>query len=104
MKHQRKEIVANEQDGVASALERCCELAKEICARLREKEPGTLDIGALAQFRVALECASLVLDRAEANTEKKPVTASSPNPIPPPTNRRRLRVLKFGQSGERPER
>ena len=82
MKHQRKEIVANEQDGVASALERCCELAKELCARLCEKEPGTLDIGALAQFRVALECASLVLDRAEANTEKKPVTASSPNRPP----------------------
>jgi hypothetical protein len=101
LKRQRKEIVAKEQDGVASALERCCELAKEICARLREKEPGTLDIGALAQFRVALECASLVLDRAEANTEKKPVTASSPNPLPPPE---RLRVLKFGQSGERPER
>jgi hypothetical protein len=83
MKRQRKEIVAKEQEGVASALERCCELAKELCARLREKEPGTLDIGALAQFRVALECASLVLDRAEANTEKKPVTASS-NPLPPP--------------------
>jgi hypothetical protein len=45
MKRQRKEIVAKEQEGVASALERCCELAKELCARLREKEPGTLDRG-----------------------------------------------------------
>jgi hypothetical protein len=50
LKRQRKVIVAKEQDGVASALERCCEHAKELCATLREKEPGTLDIGALAQL------------------------------------------------------
>ena len=105
MKHQRKEIVANEQDGVASALERCCELAEEICARLREKEPGMLDIGALAQFsrsprmRFAGIGPSRGKHRKEAGHRLPPQSSSA--------SRRTdgaFGFLKLSQSGERPER
>jgi hypothetical protein len=67
LKRQRKEIVAKEQDGVASALGRCCELAKEICARLREKGPGTL---VAAGRQVPLFCAPLLLLRARIRSRR----------------------------------
>jgi hypothetical protein len=59
----RKEIVAKEQNGTASALERCRPLAEQIRAEVREKEPEGLDTLALAEFLVALQgAAAVVLD------------------------------------------
>jgi hypothetical protein len=84
----RKEIVAREQNGAAGALKRCCVLAEQIRAEVREKEPEGLDTKALAEFLIALQrAASAVLD-----WETSIVTATpSPNPPPPPTSPRARR-------------
>ena len=49
-----------EQEGAAAALDRCRELAREICVKLQSKKPGRLDTRALAEFQVALERAASV--------------------------------------------
>jgi hypothetical protein len=49
-----------EQNGVAPALERCRELAEEICEKLQTKKASRLDTRALAEFQVALERAASV--------------------------------------------
>jgi len=77
----RKEIVAREQNGAASALERCRVLAEQIRAEVREKEPEGLDTRALAEFLAALQrAASVVLDGAASTVAAAP----SPNPPRPP--------------------
>jgi hypothetical protein len=65
-----KALCSIEQNGAAAALERCRELAEQICAELRAKKPGRLDTRALAEFQVAIERAACVLNeqlRAEIN-------------------------------------
>jgi hypothetical protein len=79
----RKEIVAKEQNGTASALERCRPLAEQIRAEVREKEPEGLDTLALAEFLVALQgAAAVVLDGSTVTA------APSPNPPPHPDEQR----------------
>jgi hypothetical protein len=75
-----------EQNGVAGALERCRVLAEQIRAGVRDKEPEGLDVQALAEFLVALQCAaSVVSDLARLeNSGKEGVIAPSPNLPPPP--------------------
>src|SRR3954471_13775619 len=60
-----------EQVGAAAALDRCRELAQEICVKLKAKKPGRLDTRALAEFQVALErAASVQLDVPQLNGRK----------------------------------
>jgi hypothetical protein len=60
-----------ELNGVAAALERCRDLAEEICAKLRAKKPGSVDIRALAEFQVAIErAASVRLDMPQPTRRK----------------------------------
>jgi hypothetical protein len=72
-----KALGSIEQNGAAAALERCRELAEQICAELRAKKPGRLDTRALAEFQVAIErAASVRLDllqprRPKATSEDK---------------------------------
>ena len=55
-----KALSSIEQSGVAAALERCRELAQEICVNLQAKNPDRIDIRALAEFQVAIERAASV--------------------------------------------
>jgi hypothetical protein len=55
-----KALGSIEQVGVAAAIERCRELAEKICLQLQAKEPGNVDIRALAEFQVAIERAASV--------------------------------------------
>jgi len=55
-----KALGSIEQQGAAAALDRCRELAEEICEKLKAKKPGRLDTRALAEFQVALERAASV--------------------------------------------
>jgi hypothetical protein len=50
-----------EQSGAAAAMEKCRELAEQICAELRTKKPGRLNPRAVAEFQVAIERAASVL-------------------------------------------
>jgi hypothetical protein len=60
-----KALGSIEQNGAAAALDRCRELAEEICVKLQSKKLGRLDTRALAEFQVALERAvSVRLERA----------------------------------------
>jgi hypothetical protein len=67
-----KALGSIEQTGAAAALERCRELAQEICAKLQAKKPGRLDIRALAEFQVALErVASVRLNVPQPKPKKR---------------------------------
>jgi hypothetical protein len=67
-----KALGSIEQDGAAAALDRCRELAQEICVKLQAKKPGRLDIRALAEFQVALErAASVRLDVPKPTHQKR---------------------------------
>jgi hypothetical protein len=55
-----KALSSIEQEGAAAALDRCRELAQEICVKLQTKKPGRVDTRALAEFQVALERATSV--------------------------------------------
>jgi hypothetical protein len=66
-----KALGSIEQQGAAAALERCRELAEEICVKLKAKKPGRLDTRALAEFQVALErAASVRFDLPQPNGRK----------------------------------
>jgi hypothetical protein len=59
-----------EQNGAAAALEKCRELAEQICAELRVKKPGRLNPRAVAEFQVAIERAACVLnEQLQAETD-----------------------------------
>jgi hypothetical protein len=61
-----------EQEGAAAALDRCRELAQEVCMKLQAKKPGRLDVRALAEFQVALErAASVRLDVPQPTHQKR---------------------------------
>jgi len=65
-----KALGSIERVGVAAALERCRELAQEICVKLQAKKPNSLDIRALAEFQVAIErAASVRLDVPQQTSE-----------------------------------
>jgi hypothetical protein len=67
-----KALGSIEQNGAAAALERCRELAQEICVKLQLKKSSRLDTRALAEFQVALErAASLRLDVPQPTRRKQ---------------------------------
>jgi hypothetical protein len=67
-----KALGSIEQDGAAAALDRCRELAQEICLKLQAKKPGRLDTRALAEFQVALErAASVRLNLPQPTRQKR---------------------------------
>ena len=69
-----KALCSIEQIGAGAALMRCQGLAEQICAELRATRPGRRDIGALAEFQVAIERAACELTeqlRPEINLKKE---------------------------------
>jgi hypothetical protein len=78
----RKEIIAREQNGAAGALERCRELAEQIRAEVREKEPEGLDTNALAEFLVALQRAASVVGNLDPHCVAVPKSSSASLSLP----------------------
>jgi hypothetical protein len=93
-----------EQNGVAAALERCRALAEQIHSEIHSKSPDRLDIGALAEFQVALErAASVHLELTEPSRPKRAPIISNP-PQPSRRTAGASGFLNLSQSGERPDR